>query len=298
MQSYWQRKLTRRRVLATGAGGSGLLALTVVGCGGDDSGSNVAGQASRLSQPTDTSSAAKRGGIYQGVIGNDETTFDPLATSRGGGSGGPATPGYSRMLAEKVGIGAVPKTQEFVGDLAESWELAKDALTLTMKLRPDAKFDARPPTNGRTVTADDVVFSLNKFFTQSPYASSMSYQTDPAAAVESVRKIDDRTVQYKMAYPWSPLLATFANGTHLIMPTEADGKFNPKTDIRGSSAWLLQEYISSSVFKWRRNPELVWQRLPLPRGLRHTDSDGIRDSGRPIPGQEHLGYGYHDPQGH
>src|SRR5688572_9943392 len=178
MQNYWQRRLTRRRVLAGSAGGTGLLALTILGCGGDDSSGGEA-VTSRVTTPKNTTSEAKKGGIFQGMVVVDETTLDPLASSRGGGAGGPSLPAYGRMLQEKPSIGT--PVQKIEGDIAESWELSGDNLTLTMKIRADAKFDPRPPTNGRNVTAEDVVFSLNKFFAQSPYASQLSYKVDPTS---------------------------------------------------------------------------------------------------------------------
>ncbi|MGE0059213.1 MAG: ABC transporter substrate-binding protein [Dehalococcoidia bacterium] len=264
MQGYWQRRLTRRRVLAGSAGGTGLLALTILGCGGDDSGGSGEKVTSRVTAPRNLTAEAKRGGIFQGMVATDETTLDPLASSRGGGAGGPALPAYGRMLQEKPSIGT--PVQKIEGDIAESWELSADNLSLTMKIRADAKFDPRPPTNGRNVTAEDVVFSLNKFFAQSPYASQLSYKVDPTSPVESVEAIDARTVKYKLAFPWSPLLATMALGNHLIMPKEADGGFDPKREIRGSSKWMLTEYQPSSVFKWRKNPNYWNKEYPFLEG--------------------------------
>lgn len=258
---YWQRRLTRRRVLATGAAGSGLLALTVIGCGGGGSGEDESAALSNVTQPKDTSKDAKKGGVYQVSVNGDETTLDALASSRGAGFGGPGLPAYSRILGEKESIGR-PKTSEIIGDAAESWELSPDNLKLTVKLKPNVKFDPRPPTNGRVVDADDVVFSLNKFFAQSPYASQLSYERDPSSPVESISKIDARTVQYKLAFPWGPLIKTFAHGNHLIQPKEAESQFNPKTDPRGSGPWMLSEWQPSLNFKWRKNPN--WYRTDIP----------------------------------
>src|SRR6185436_14019157 len=95
------------------------------------------------------------------AVPGDETTLDVLATSRGAGYGGPGAPAYSRLLKEKEFFGK-PKSPEFVGDAAESWELSPDGRQMTLKLRGDVKFDPRPPVNGRVLDADDVVFSWNK----------------------------------------------------------------------------------------------------------------------------------------
>ena len=43
------------------------------------------------------------------------------------------------------------------GDLAESWDVSDDGTDYTFHLRPDAKF-----SDGSPVTADDVVFSIER----------------------------------------------------------------------------------------------------------------------------------------
>ncbi len=262
--NYWsrvvQQRTSRRRALAA-TGATALGAALLAACGGGSSGTGSGNVASRIGEAVDTSKDAKKGGIYQGYVNGDEATLDPLASARGAGFGGPSVPGYSRILREEEAP-SDPKVAKLAGDLAESWELTNDGLTLTVKLRPDAKWDQRAPTNSRQVDADDVVFSLNKFFAQSPYASQLSYNVDPASPVQSVAKIDARTVQYKMAFPWSPLLLTLAHGNHLILPKEAEDKFDPRNTIRGSNAWTLAEYRPAAFFNWRRNPN--WYRKDVP----------------------------------
>ncbi len=58
---------------------------------------------------------------------------------------------YSRLLQPNAtGTGLLP-------DLASSWTISKNGLTYTFHLRPDAKF-----SNGTPVTADDVVYSIDR----------------------------------------------------------------------------------------------------------------------------------------
>jgi len=253
--NYWQKTLTRRRTLQVGGVGAGLVALTVIGCGGSDSGSSgkKTVESSRITSPTDTSTQAKKGGTYKVAIAADEPNVDALGAPRGAGYGGPSEPGYSRLLRLQEQVGA-PSDLKIGNDIAQSYELANDGLTLTVKLRPDVKFDARAPTNGRLLDSSDVVFSLNKLFA-SPYASQLSNKTDPASPVTGITAIDKNTVQYKMAFPWSPLLATFASGNHLIQPKEADGGFDPRFDVRGTSLWQLIDHQTSLTFKWKKNPD-------------------------------------------
>ena len=261
-RSYWERTLSRRRVLASGVGGTGLLALTVLGCGGSSNSDNesVRERLGNLTKPQDTSKSAKRGGVLNSFVAGDENSLDTLTSSRGAGYGviGQA---YSRLFGFEPAVG-IPQSPKIVGELAESWELSKDGLTLTVKLRPDAAFDPRPPTNGRRADADDVVFSLNKFFSQSPYASQLSNKTDPSVPVESIQKVDSRTVVFKMAFPWAPLLSTLARGVYHVQPRESESQIELRQNVRGSGPWMLAEYQPSQFFKWRKNPN--WYRKELP----------------------------------
>jgi ABC-type transport system substrate-binding protein len=46
---------------------------------------------------------------------------------------------------------------------AASWEISPDGLTYTFKLRPNLKFDPRPPTNGRIMNSADVKWSWEHY---------------------------------------------------------------------------------------------------------------------------------------
>lgn len=78
--------------------------------------------------------------------------------------------------------------------LAESYDVSEDGLTYTFTLDPDAV-----STAGNSLTADDVIFSLErKFETASSIVSFVSAPviTDPSTQVE---KIDDMTVSFTIA---------------------------------------------------------------------------------------------------
>jgi len=80
---------------------------------------------------------------------------------------------HSRLLKHKAGPGVVPGTFLIEGDLAESW-MQPSETTYVFKLRNGVRWHNKPPVNGRELTADDVVFSVNHFLTAKGNANACS----------------------------------------------------------------------------------------------------------------------------
>jgi len=90
-------------------------------------------------------------------------------------------------------------------NLAEKWDISNDALTYTFHLRKGVKFH-----NGDELTAEDVVFSTERLFN---IGEGFAYllQTKDAqgriiSGIESVKAIDDYTVEFKLARPFGPFV--------------------------------------------------------------------------------------------
>ena len=97
--------------------------------------------------------APKPGGTFSGYLGSNF----PLDPQKLSGSAHVVTGGvYSRLLRFKSGLDPNLITNHDVeNDLAISLE-SPDALTWTVKLRPDAKFHDVAPVNGHQVEAEDI----------------------------------------------------------------------------------------------------------------------------------------------
>lgn len=92
--------------------------------------------------------------------------------------------------------------------LAESFEQI-DEKTYEFKLRQDVKFH-----DGEAMTADDVVFSLNR-------ARESNYVSYVVDAISEVEKKDDYTVIVKTAEPYSPILSALTVPFTAIVPQHA-----------------------------------------------------------------------------
>src|SRR5215471_2533185 len=276
--SYWSNltgnRISRRRALVGGAGlGVGALALSMIGCGGSDSssgskssGDSGAKASSLVAKPADTAKDGKQGGVWKHFARGDATHFDSLVSDTSQVVSISGYLGYAKLLRWKVGRYPAIFDGSSEGEAATSWELSPDKLTLTFKLRPDMKFDRRPPTNNRTMDADDVIWSWNKYIKNNPGARSLAYDnTNKAAAVASISAPDKNTIVFKMDHPDASIIPLFsAADKFYVFPKEADSQFDPRKDIRGSGPWILEEYVPSARFVWARNPDYYIKGRPFP----------------------------------
>lgn len=91
---------------------------------------------------------------------------------------------------------------ELVNDLAESFDISTDGLTYTFTIRDDAYFH-----DGKKVTADDVVFTIEK-------AEDVSLKSPRLSSWEGikVKKIDDKKVSFTLGQPYSPFIQNLTLG--------------------------------------------------------------------------------------
>jgi peptide/nickel transport system substrate-binding protein len=256
------------RTAALGAGGAAFLAA----CGG--SGEKQATDSrpleqkqeevkSFLSTRLDTAAQAIAGGIYQGRTSADVTNLDPLSSPSFTAAASAGAWSYSRLFKYKTGYRDQPATGEVVSDLVERFE-QPEPVRLILKLRQDAVWDERAPTNKRGVDAEDVIFSWKKFETSNINRTDVAVKANPAAPIESIDLVDKYTVAVKTAYPYAPLLSMLAFNRYLVvMPKESDGGFDPRNEVRGSGAWTLANYQRSVKFEYRKNPNWFGKDKPL-----------------------------------
>jgi peptide/nickel transport system substrate-binding protein len=189
-------------------------------------------------------------------------TFDAGATQGGGGSPTAAKVAYSfvvnggsqfeinRMVDARL-ITMSYDLQEFVGDLAESWEIVDDVATFTL-VQNAVWHDGTP------VTAKDVVFTINLLTdpaTTSRWGSSFRNVAGYAEAQEAatptsltgVTAPDDYTVRIELAQPDSGMLAGFMFIN--ILPEHILGTADRAT-ITELPYWTTAERVGAGPFKF------------------------------------------------
>jgi peptide/nickel transport system substrate-binding protein len=129
------------------------------------------------------------------------------------------------------------------GALAESYEISDDGLTYTFTLRDGVVFH-----NGRALTADDVVYSLERILdpeTGSPQASRFTQ-------IASATAPDARTVVFSLAEPFAPMLA---NMTELrIVPREVVEEHGDLQQVAvGTGPFMLAEVVPDTFVRLEAN---------------------------------------------
>ena len=203
MSDYWRKILDqrvdrRRAVLATGGFAAG--AAFLAACGGSDDKSSSSGglptgdamkpdRSGLVAKPEDTSKSAKRGGVYKWSSASEPLHFD-------GGVQGQAQLNvfnglaYGSLVQNKPGVGIPSTYSEVVGDLAESWEVSADKLSITFKLRQGVKWHNKAPVNGRDFDSSDVVANWKRYEAKGGNRAANANSANPNAPIISVTAPD------------------------------------------------------------------------------------------------------------
>ncbi len=221
------------------------------------SGATSSAQPGLLAQPQDTTAQAKTGGVLKDYVLADPRSLDPANPQANYNLIAPWV--YSTLLVAKPGHLKAP-TGELQGQLAESWEVSPDGLTITMKLRQGVKWHNRAPVNGRTFDVDDVLFSFKHYQDIGPLASLVFNSNAPDAPVLSATSPDGSTIVLKLKDPivyipnWFAAFGSFT-GQIIMYPKEADGGYDLRNDIIGTGPFQLKDHEPSVKFTLARNPD-------------------------------------------
>jgi peptide/nickel transport system substrate-binding protein len=256
---YWQRavhaRINRRRALALAAGTGAAAALLAACGGGEESGDGGSQDSSGLlTQPTDTTRQAKKGGTLKRNFNSDFPSLDPSANYSG--SSGLYETVLGRLIGFEPGHLASGQEDRYAPDAAESWEVSGDRLQITFKLRPNMPFHNLPPVNGRNLDADDVAFSWQRFATTGGQRSGLANAVNPNAPVVSVTPADARTVVVKLAYPLVYAVGMFGARENVnLIPKEASDSnvLDIRNNMLSVGPYYLSQYQRSVGFTLKRH---------------------------------------------
>jgi peptide/nickel transport system substrate-binding protein len=197
---------------------------------------------------------------------------------------------HSRLLRHKAGPSVAPGTFPIEGDLAESWTQPNET-TYIFKLRKGVRWHNKPPVNGRELTADDVVFSLNHFLTVKGNANAYMLKS-----VDKVEALDKYTVKFTLKGPSVWFLDMLAN-PHAVAIVAKEvvekngGDLKKWESVVGTGPWMLDSYRPNVGLTYVRNPTYFMPGLPyIDRVEATVDEDNASRMAAFLSGKYDLGW--------
>jgi peptide/nickel transport system substrate-binding protein len=158
------------------------------------------------------------------------------------------------------GLATIGEDYAVIPQLAESWSVNADGTEYTFKLRPAVKFH-----NGRTVTAEDVKASVDRFV-------QFGARRGDLAAVQAVTVVDPLTVRISLKEAQGSFLGALANPVALlgIMPKElVTGAKDPlqPPQLVGTGPFRLAEWVRDQQITLKRFDDYTRDRRMPASGL-------------------------------
>jgi peptide/nickel transport system substrate-binding protein len=263
--TYWMkpvRRLSRRRILAsTGAGAAGL---AFAGCATK----SKSGQSqSSGSGPAATQAAGtpQTGGTYVTYI-QYNAILDPHKAQAGAQTviGGV----YSRIFRFVTGTDPNRFTDHDIEpDLGISAE-SPDAVTWTVKLRPDAKFHNVAPVNGHAVEAEDIKATFVRAL--DPATNNQNRSAINMIDSSQIQTPDKQTVVFKLNYAYAPFRKLLASPAYSwIFPREVvTGSYDPSKTPIGSGPFTLESFTPDVAYVYKKNPDWFEKGRPYVDGIK------------------------------
>jgi peptide/nickel transport system substrate-binding protein len=152
------------------------------------------------------------------------------------------------------------------------------------------RWHAKPPVNGRELTAEDVTYTIDRFLTTKGHANAHMLKS-----VDKVEAVDKHTVKFTLKEPYAWFLDTLASPMVVaIVPKEASEKFGdlkkPESFI-GTGPWMLDSYRPNQGLTLVRNPQYFVSGLPYIDRVEITiDEDNASRISSFLAGKYDLGW--------
>ncbi len=199
-------------------------------------------------------SIGKFGGeLIESTIGEGPKTFNPFTSKDATSSS------MSGLMFDSL-FTTSPKDGQIVPKLAKSYK-TKDGKTYIVNLRHGIKW-----SDGKPITADDVVFTWNEIILAGLGNTSTRDAVMIDGKLPKVEKIDDYTVKFSIIKPFSPFLRLMASQIapkHIFEPITKQGAKafdmfystnTPPEKFVTSGAFRLKEYKAAQRVVFERNP--------------------------------------------
>ena len=198
------------------------------------------GASSKASGSSDSTKTGKKDTITFGALA-EPSTLDPSATNDSVAQF-PQYQIYDTLVREEKDGSLVPA-------LAEDWDIEEGGKVVVFHLRDGVKFH-----NGEVMTADDVIFSINR-------AIASSFTKKVTGTMQKAEKVDDKTVRLTLKYPYGAIIGCMSSANLSIVNkkiVESDPQGWARHPI-GTGPYQFEEWKSgekrfcSRMRSWPRN---------------------------------------------
>jgi peptide/nickel transport system substrate-binding protein len=159
---------------------------------------------------------------------------------------------YDRLIGFDV-----DNVSNIYGVIAESWEVAADSKTYTFKIRKGVKF-----ASGNTLTAEDVVFSLQRtvILDKSPAFILAQFGFTAENVGKMIRAVDDHTVVITTDDVYAPTFLLYCLTATVGSVVDKKEVMKHEKDGDLGHAWLRTHYAGSGPFflkQWKASEILI-----------------------------------------
>ena len=152
-----------------------------------------------------------------------------------------------------------PVNNQLEPSLAISWEIKENGVLWVFKLREGVKFH-----DGSDFNADSVVFSFIRQMDPNFKYRYYDFPTfkDIFPTLKEVKRIDNRTVSFRLTRPFYPFLASLASGFGMIVSPDAVKKYGkdfPSHPV-GTGPFKLKSWWKGKKIILEKNP-LYWNTI-------------------------------------
>jgi len=171
------------------------------------------------------------------------------------------------------GLVQVDESLQVQPAIAKSWSISEDGLTYTFQLREDVWFhdDALfKEGKGRTVIAQDVVYSFGRIIDDKVASPGRWIFTDRLDETTPFKAIDQHTFQLKLRKAFRPILGILTMPYCYIVPQEVVEHYGKdfRTHPVGTGAFKFKTWRENEVLVYEANTKYFEQGKPYIDGVR------------------------------
>jgi peptide/nickel transport system substrate-binding protein len=250
-----QRRIGRRRFVATAAAGA---ALATLACNTSRGGGTAKPSSSGAAkQPKKGGVVSYAGGIW-GSFDIQGRSFDPHIQTQSG------VRSYRLFYDSLLAYDLV--TYDVQPWLAQKWEQPSQT-EYVFHLVPNVKWQNKAPVNGRPMTTDDVLYSFERARTDDPRFTSGSL----LSLVDKITAPDSSTIKITTKSPDASTLKKLATDNLSVISKEVFEK-NPKPSTAdaavGTGPFIMKSEEDNVAAEYVRNPDWWQQGKPYLDGFR------------------------------